>query len=405
MRKKLLLSAIVSTLAFSSVAMAAQTESDSLYSALKSGKFSFKTRTFYMIRTFENTPEPSTRALTFGGIMKYETSSYKNLKLGLAYYGNQNLGLYPGSEGANPHGGTSLLERNTGNSLNFLGEAYLQYNISNTMVKVGRQQLATPLMNNHDLRALPSVYEAAIVRNTDIKDTMVELGYVRRYTGFTSKDNEFLDYNSKWGKDGLAYILLKNKSIKNLSIRAQYIVPVSKTKDAGTHISIQDYKYLDAKYNLAFGNKTYVKMQTGGNSYYNASNSTLIGAKVGSRFFNILDATLLFDKISGNNFKAVEAGPMYSDWQQGYGDYQPSTAFGSQLILYPIKPLSLKVGYVNVNAASGYHVDDFSEFNFDGKYAFNEASKLRVRYSYKHQKPDTTRTSRQDFRIIYYLNF
>jgi len=44
MRKKLLLSAIVSILMFSSVTMAAQTESDSLYSALKSGKFSFKTR-------------------------------------------------------------------------------------------------------------------------------------------------------------------------------------------------------------------------------------------------------------------------------------------------------------------------------------------------------------------------
>ena len=401
MRKKLLLSAIVSTLILSSVSMAAQTESDSLYSALQSGKFSFKTRTFYMIRTFEGTSNPSTKALTFGGIMKYESSSYKNVKLGLAYYGNQNLGLYSKSEGV----GTSLLERNTGNNLNFLGEAYLQYNISNTMLKVGRQQLATPLIQNHDLRALPSVYEAAIVRNTDIKDTMVELGYVRKYTGFTSKDNEFLDYNSKWGKDGLAYISLKNKSIKNLSIRAQYIVPISKTDDAGTHISIQDYKYLDAKYNLAFGNKTYVKMQTGGNSYYNASNSILIGAKVGSRFFNILDATLLFDNISGNSFKAVESGPMYSDWQQGYGNYEPSTAFGSQLILYPIKPLSLKVGYVDVNAASGYNRDDYGEFNFDGKYAFNEVSKLRVRYSYKDQKPGSSRESRQDFRVIYYLNF
>jgi hypothetical protein len=405
MKTKLVLSALVSTLALSSAAMAQQTESDSLYSALKSGKFSFKTRTFYMIRTFESTPDPSTRALTFGGIMKYETSSYKNVKLGLAYYGNQNLGLYSGYEGSNPHGGTSLLERNTGDSLNFLGEAYLQYNISNTMIKVGRQQLATPLMNNHDLRALPSVYEAAIVRNTDIKDTMVELGYVRRYTGFTSKDNQFLDYNTKWGKDGLAYISLKNNSIQNLSIRAQYIVPVSKTDNAGNHISIEDYKYFDAKYNLPFGNKTYIKMQTGGNAYYNASDSTLIGAKIGSRFFNMLDATLLFDKISGNDFKAIESGPMYSDWQQGYSNYEPSTAYGSQLILHLMKPLSLKVGYVDVNAASGYNRDDFSEFNFDGKYAFTEASKLRVRYSYKDQKAGSSRESRQDFRIIYYLNF
>ena len=405
MKNKLLLSVIASTLALSSGAVASQTEFDSVYSALNNGTFSFKTRTFYMIRTFENTPDPSTRALTFGGIMKYETSSYMNVKLGLAYYGNQNLGLYSGYEGANPHGGTSLLERNTGNSLNFLGEAYLQYNLANTMLKVGRQQLSTPLINNHDLRALPSVYEAAVLRNTDLKDTMVELGYVRRYTGFTSKDNQFLDYNTKWGKSGLAYISLKNESISDLSVRLQYIIPVSTTDNAGNQISVKDYKYLDAKYNLAFGNKTYVKMQAGGNSYNNASNSTLIGAKVGSRFFNILDATLLFDKISGNSFQAVEAGPMYSDWQQGYSNYEPSTAFGSQLILYPMKQLSLKVGYVDVSAASGYNRDDFGEFNFDGKYAFTKTSKLRVRYSYKNQKAGSSRESRQDFRIIYYMNF
>jgi len=374
MKKKLLLSAIVSTLALGGVA-AAQTEADSVYSALKNGNFSFNTRTFYMIRTFESpSTTPDTQALTFGGIMKYESASYNNVKLGLAFYGNESIGgVFSREEGL----GTSLLERNTGDDINFLGEAYLQYDISNTMVKVGRQQLSTPLMNNHDLRALPSVYEAAVVRNSDIKDTTIELGYVSRYTGFVSKDGKFLDYNTKWGKDGLAYIYLQNHSIENLSLRAQYIAPLSTTDATGTHISVEDYKYADAKYNVPFGKKTYVKVQVGGNDYYQESSSTLVGAKIGSTFFNILDAAILFDNIDGNSFKAVESGPMYSDWQQGYGNYEPSTAVGGQLILHPMKPLSLKVGYVDVSAASGYNTDDFSEFNFDGKYAFNDMSKIK----------------------------
>jgi len=38
-----------------------------------------------------------------------------------------------------------------------------------------------------DLQILPSVYEAAIIRNKDIFDTIVEVGFVDSYTGFTSE--------------------------------------------------------------------------------------------------------------------------------------------------------------------------------------------------------------------------
>ena len=374
--------------------------------ALENGKFTAALRAFYFDRSFDEdkTGKENATALTAGGIVKYESGSYNGLKFGLAHYSSTRLGnTFSREEGS----GTSILGR-SGEDLAFLGEAYLEYGLQNTMFKVGRQQLATPLMQNHDLRILPSVYEAAIVRNKDIPDTMVEVGYVDRYTGFTSKENAFLD--KKTGKDGLGYLSFTNKSIDGLSLRGQHIKAL--TDDVGR----ETYSYLDAKYALPFGTNTYIKAQYGANGYSEGDDSTLVGTKVGTTFGKF-DVAALYDKISDNVFQAFESGPMYSDWQQGYGPYEASTAVGGQIVYKPMSGLSLKVGYVDVASDTDMLVDDFTELNIDAKYTINDWSKIRVRYSKKDQSDDSEalrfdgiegnggREDRDDFRIIYYMNF
>jgi hypothetical protein len=384
----------------SAVAVATLVSANSLTEALQNGTYSTKARVFYFDRSFDKDGVDDAQALTAGGIMKYVTGDFNGLKAGIAYYGSHRLGsIFSREEGK----GTSILGRQ-GEDLSFLGEAYLEYNIANTMIKVGRQQLSTPLIQNHDLRILPSVYEAAIIKNQDIVDTNIELGYVKRYTGFTSKDNRFNDYNSKWGQDGLGYISIKNRSIPNLSVRAQYVMALDDKDNAGKQIKVDDYRYIDAKYALPFGQKTYIKAQYGGNAYNVGDDSTLYGVKVGTTV-GMFDLALLYDKVDDNDFKAVESGPMYSDWQQGYGNYEPSEAFGGQIIAHPFAGMSFKVGYVDVAADDGYVRDDFTEMNIDAKYKINKMSKLRVRYSIKDQTDESDREDRDDFRIIYYLNF
>ena len=373
---------------------------------LSNGKFTAALRAFYFDRSFDedNTGTPNATALTAGGIIKYESAAYYGFKFGLAHYSSTRLGnTFTREEGS----GTSILGRD-GEDLAFLGEAYLQYDIGNTMLKVGRQQLSTPLIQNHDLRILPSVYEAAIIRNKDIPDTMIEVGFVDRYTGFTSKENAFLD--KKTGEDGLAYISLSNKSISGLSLRAQYIDALTDTN------ARQSYTYADAKYTLPFGTNTYIKAQFGMNEYLEGEDSTLVGAKIGTTL-GMFSIAALYDKVSDNAFQAFESGPMYSDWQQGYGPYEASTAFGGQVIFKPMTGLSLKVGYVDVQSDTNLLVDDFTELNIDAKYTINDWSKVRVRYSQKDQSDESEalrhdgidanggREDRDDFRIIYYMNF
>jgi hypothetical protein len=96
---------------------------------------------------------------------------------------------------------------------------------------------------------------------------------------------------------------------------------------------------------------------------------------------------------------------MYTDWQQGYGNYEASTAFGGQIVAHPMADLSVKLGYVDVSSDEGNVRDDFSETNVDIKYALTDYSKVRVRYSLKDQTDESDREDRDDFRIIYYLNF
>jgi hypothetical protein len=142
----------------------------------------------------------------------------------------------------------------------------------------------------------------------------------------------------------------------------------------------------------------------------------LVGGKIGTTV-GMFDLALLYDKVSDNAFQAFESGPMYSDWQQGYGPYEASTAVGGQIVLKPMSDVSLKVGFVDVKSDTNLLVDDFTELNIDAKYTINSYSKIRVRYSMKDQSDASEklrfdgvdgnggREDRDDFRIIYYMNF
>ncbi len=370
-------------------------QAETFSEALQNGKTSINTRTFYFNRSFDKPGAKDAEAFTVGGIMKYETGKVGNLKAGFAYYGSHSLfNIIDRSKG----GGTSILQSN-GDDIAFLGEAYLDYDTGANQVKIGRQRLNGPLMNDHDLRMLPSTYEAAVYRNKSFPNTTLEAGYVDRYSGFVSKLSGFDSQNAKWGTGGLAYVYAKTK-LANATIRGQYIDTL---EDDGT---FDNYSYLDGKLPIGIGKNSYLKAQYGGTGYQVGKDSKMYGLKGGTSF-GPLDLAIVYNKIEDNPFKAVEAGPMYTDWQQGYGNYEPSDALGVQLIYHPVSRASIKLGYVDVESESGdaFNDDTFKEFNLDAKYKLSKASKIRLRFSNKDQDKNSNREDRDDFRIIYYHNF
>ncbi|MFT7005331.1 MAG: imipenem/basic amino acid-specific outer membrane pore [Sulfurimonas sp.] len=408
--KKIILS-MVAVMSIAGSVSAADTSADSIESALKDGKFTLDTRVFYYDKDVDGSSDATT-SLTLGSIMKYTTKEYMGLTAGLAYFGSNSIGgLYSKDDGA----WTYSLQSGSGDNINLLGEAYLQYNISNTMLKIGRQKLSTGVMYGNDLRTLPTAYEAAILVNKDIPDTKIEVGHVWANSGFTSSyalDGNgvvgFDDSDGLWGKSGLAYIYVTNNSIDGLSLSAEYIKALSDKTDAGAEATVSSYSYADAAYNVPIGTNTYIKAQYAGKSY-NASgedSGQLLGAKIGTSV-SIVDLALVADVISDNEIYFDMGSPMYTDWQQGYSAYSPSTAFGGYLVVHPMSTFSLKGGYVDVSADNengSTYADDYSEINFDAQYKINSISKFRVRYSIKDQTEESGKADSNDLRVIYYLS-
>jgi hypothetical protein len=369
---------------------------DSFVLALQNGEYFLHTRTFYFKRSFDLPDVANSEAFTAGGIVKYESARYHGFKFALAPYGSFSLfGIVDRELG----GGSGLLQPD-GDDISFLGEAYLDFAFGRNQFTLGWQQLDTPLMGKHDIRMLPTVYEGAVFRNTSLAHTLLELGYVSKYSGFTSSLNGFEEDTDAWGTEGLGYIFVTT-DFRDATLRGEFIQTI---EESG---SMDNFVYLDGKVLIPLGDTSYIKGQFGTSAYQEGDTAVMFGAMTGTTLFQILDIALLFNKITDNKYATVQGGPMYSDYQQGYGNYEPSQALGGQLILHPFKDASILLGYVDVTSEDGdeFHLDTYQETILDLNYSFTEGAKIRVRYSVKNQDASSEREDREDFRVIFDFNF
>ncbi|TLS97241.1 OprD family porin [Aliarcobacter cibarius] len=130
-----------------------------------------------------------------------------------------------------------------------LSEAYLNYKLSNTSVKVGRQFIYTPLVSSaitgkSSESLVKDSFEAYLITNTDIPNTTITAGYVDKYQGKTDGDTDIGKFENF--EDGAYTLYVKNNSIENLEIQAQYL-----NVDGVNHNSDIDNVYLQADYKIS----------------------------------------------------------------------------------------------------------------------------------------------------------
>lgn len=177
--KKMLSIAAVAAIATSSFA------ASDLAGAFKEGKASGQIRAMY-INTDVKDPATDTSAFALGGKLAYETAPLHGISAGAAFYTTNDLGTKDGNT-AKVDG--TLYNENS-NSYSLLGQAYLVGQFAKTTVKIGRQQLDTPLAGSDDIRMVPNLFEAALVINADVPDTTLIGGYVARMAGWDSLSNK-----------------------------------------------------------------------------------------------------------------------------------------------------------------------------------------------------------------------
>ncbi|QIR76526.1 outer membrane porin, OprD family [Sulfurospirillum diekertiae] len=259
---KLSLAAIVvAGLASSSFA-----ESTTLADAFKNGKVNGELRAWYFNRDNGTATE---NIFNTGVDLTYVTDSLYGLSLGLTMQSNY-------SPFANNAEKTMYTSDMYGSGA-VLSEAYIQYQIGKTTAKVGRQYIATPLVNGSGSRMIKEAFEGAVIVNTDIPSTTLFGGYADKFQGRTTNiDKTLTDKTASdigefkktavfygagttagsnvFGFDGAYTMGAINNSISNLTLTAQYLYVNDVSKLDGTVLGDANGFYGEGNYVLPLSN-------------------------------------------------------------------------------------------------------------------------------------------------------
>lgn len=143
---------------------------DDLAGMFQEGKVNAQIRAFYIDRSIDysgGTADYSRDGLSLGGKFGYETGSLSGFSMGGMFYTTNKLDSKSAVAKEND---ATLFDSSTSSGYTTLGQAYLQYKFGNTAVKLGRQELNTPLAGGDDARMLPNTFEALVVSNSDVEN-------------------------------------------------------------------------------------------------------------------------------------------------------------------------------------------------------------------------------------------
>ncbi len=250
------------------------------------GKVKGSLKSYYFAETFDGAGKNDSQIWANGGHLGYTTGKFYGLRLG----GEFQTSLV---------GSINDDDAKTASSMDaegaVLSEAFLQYDLYNSKFKGGRQHYASPLVANSGSRLIKESFEMYSISNTDIPDTELTAGWVSKYQTRTDKssygDNAFVEYETNGsgrpgdfydvGDDGMPILYMKNSSLKNLEVQAQYANVIDEVQGV----------YADATYTFDLEYKPYVAAQyfyTDWDDSIKDSND-LIGFKTG---VNIVGADL-----------------------------------------------------------------------------------------------------------------
>lgn len=396
MKKIMKLSLITAITVFSSSSQLFA--ADSISEAFSNGKLKGELKSYYFAQDFDGANKNDSSIWANGGSLNFVTDSYNGLVLGATLQTSQVTSL-------DDEDGKTAGSMDAQGSV--LSESYLQYTYNNTTFKGGRQFVKTPLLAGSGSRLIKESFEAYLLVNSDIPDTTLVAGLITKYQTRTDKssysDNSFVNFDSngtgepgdfyKIGNDGVRTIYLKNNSISNLTIQAQYADVV----DVAVGI------YADAKYDLG---PAYIAAQYYNTNYDAASSndSSMYGFKIGG---NISDVSLFAGYTSTDDDNDVVRGI----GQGAYAHYTATTkTAGSKAFkagadswqigaAYKFADLKTKLRYSSFDLPSINA--DLDETTLNLEYKFNSSLKAQLDYSILDYEDDSKDATDLRTRLIY----
>ncbi|AXX92166.1 hypothetical protein CPU12_01045 [Malaciobacter molluscorum LMG 25693] len=259
--------------------------SDTLVEAFSNGKVKGELKSYYFDENYDSATSSDNNVWVNGALLNYVTDSLKGFKLGATFQTS-----HVGSIDDSANKQATKMDA----SGSVLSEAYLEYKISNTKFKLGRQFISLPLIKGSGSRMIKESFEGYFITNTDIPHTLISLGKVTKYqtrtdsvtrgknaATFTNDDINNGDVGgfNKIGTHGAISLYLKNDFLKNLPIQIHYVDFIDEVKDL----------YIDAKYKFGSDYKPFVAVQYYNSNYDESSrnDSSMFGYKIGATLFGI----------------------------------------------------------------------------------------------------------------------
>ncbi len=284
---------------------------------LQQGKVSGDLRVYDFSRNFAGNTLTNLHSASVGGKVKAETGSVNGFSAGIGFYFAHDIGLNNYSQNnkyINP------LLMGTSRSLDVIGEAYLQYQASGLLARLGNQSIDNPWINPSDGFMIPNLYQGATLsyapmdgmtlhadrilrfKNRTVSSfqasNLFELPYDNpRYNGSNNGTSEFGASYKKGGISGEAWLYDFYDFAKMTYIEGGYKLPK------------QDY--------APFARLQYMKETGSGAQFLGSVDSTVYGAKIGTSMPSG-EVYFAYDKTPAKTGYASSDGNLLSPYTQVY---------------------------------------------------------------------------------------
>lgn len=272
-----------------------------------------------------------------GGSLVYKTANYMGFASTLGFYATfpltneEILTSSPCKTGVKAGKDTFRTgEDCSQNAMTVLAEATLEYKMGNTQIAVGRQKIETQLASTNDTKMIPQTFEGITIKNKDLPQTKLELGYLTRqklrdHDEFHSlmvagdNDTQGLSYNDDYGRHkgikvstvtaagkdltpAMMYAMAENSSIPSLKLNAGYYEIDGYLKDV---ILEANYKIALGEWSVTPGIRYFKQMDDGagvvGGSAIGGTVTAANAASKGYTVGNNLDGSILMARLVAEN--------------------------------------------------------------------------------------------------------
>ena len=265
---------------------------DNLYDAFAKGMFYGRLRTNNFMWDWNADSKFDNKAMGIGGSLVYKTAPLAGFSTTLGFYTSQNPSFFreDAADVGSVKAGKDTFSRNktkqTGNfGMSVLGQSYLQYDVSKTSFKLGRQLFETVFTKSNDTKMIPNAFDGVSATIKEIPKTTIQLAYfskqkLRDHTknhdviavdSWDENDDSAVNKNltvARVGKDNSLIVgSITNKSVKNLKVNlsyalvpsivsnltfeSHYAIPVGKWKVVPGIRYMQQFDALNASYDVA----------------------------------------------------------------------------------------------------------------------------------------------------------